>query len=281
MTTAVAPLVSLADGGLPAKIGEACARTGFFVVVDHAIDAALAPVFDIAQRFFGQSDDVKQRSAMVGNEGWAGVGSRRGDGKEMYDVSPSPPHWPALAGFREAIERYQAAGLDVAAKLLRGVAVSLEVEPAFFATRMRRPQLYLRLLRYPAGAAGQLLTGGHTDYGAITLLATDGVPGLEVRLLDGTWAPVEAPAGSVVVNLGDMLARWTNDRYVSTPHRVVSTGDERYSVPFFVNPDPQTEVACIPTCVTDEQPCRYEPITAGEFLQARIDGRITLNDDPR
>jgi len=125
-------------------------------------------------------------------------------------------------------------------------------------------------------------TGGHTDYGAITLLATDGRPGLEVRRRHGSWLPVEAPAGSLVVNLGDLLARWTNDRYVSTPHRVVSAGGaERMSIPFFVNPDPATPVTCIPSCVTRRRPCRYAPITAGEFVQARIDGRITLDDDPR
>ena len=151
---------------------------------------------------------------------------------------------------------------------------------AFFADRMYDPQCFLRLIHAPPRPrAGDETTGAHTDYGAITLLATDGVPGLEVRPLGGDWVPVEAPAGSLVVNLGDMLARWTNLRYASTPHRVVPVADEpRYSVPFFVNPDADTLVACIPSCVDAGHPCRFEPITAGAFLHGRIDGTIPTGD---
>ena len=127
----------------------------------------------------------------------------------------------------------------------------------------------------PAGplddGSGPVFSTPHTDYGAVTLLATDGVPGLEV-LLDSRWVPVAAPPGGIIVQLGDMLARWTNDRYRSTPHRVVgSSGTDRFSIPFFVNPDPSTVVSTIESCVTAERPERYEPVTAGEFLVSRID----------
>jgi isopenicillin N synthase-like dioxygenase len=288
----VSPLREVSDAGpadvdavdaVVAAIGAACAGRGFFVVVGHGLDAELERVFAAATAFFALPADVKERSAMVGNDGYAGVGSARAGGKEMMDIGLDGfDRWPGLAGFREAVERYQAAALLVAAELLRAVAITLEVEPTFFADRMRGPQCFLRLLRYPPGppTAGDeaVLTGQHTDYGAITLLATDGVPGLEVRAGDGSWGAVVAPPGSLVVNLGDMLARWTNDRYVSTPHRVVSDGTERLSIPFFVNPDPATEVACLPSCVTAERPCRYEPITASAFLQGRIDGTIALDD---
>jgi isopenicillin N synthase-like dioxygenase len=112
------------------------------------------------------------------------------------------------------------------------------------------------------------------------LLATDGVAGLEVRPLGGEWTMVEAPARSLVVNLGDMLARWTNDRYVSTPHRVSAPpASDRYSVPFFVNPDPATPVSCLPACVSAERPCRYEPVTASEFLAQRIAAGGYMTDD--
>ena len=280
--SAAASLVELAGRDAVAQVAAACRDTGFFVVADHGLDDQLDATFAAARRFFALPLVDKQRSAMVGNDGYAGIGSARSGGKEMLDIGMSTfDRWPDVDGFRAAIERCQAAGLDVAHQLLRTVAVGLDVDPEFFARRMRRPQCFLRLLRYPPTPAGVVATGGHTDYGAITLLAIDGGPGLEVCRRDGSWAPVDAPAGSLIVNLGDMLARWTNDRYVSTPHRVVSTGHERLSIPFFVNPDPDTVVECIPSCVTQEHPCRYEPITAGEFVQARIDGRITLDDDPR
>ena len=89
--------------------------------------------------------------------------------------------------------------------------------------------------------------------------------------------PVEAPARSLVVNLGDMLARWSNDRYRSTPHRVVGpVGRERFSIPLFVNPDPSTVVECIPACVSEDRPQRYGPVTAGDFLAGRIDEAVEL-----
>jgi isopenicillin N synthase-like dioxygenase len=280
--SAAVPLVELAGRDAVAQVAAACRDTGFFVVADHGLGDQLAATFAAARTFFALPPVEKQRSAMVGNDGYAGIGSARSAGKEMFDVGMSAfDRWPDVEGFRAAIEGHQAAGVDVARELLRTVALGLDVDPEFFARRMRRPQCFLRLLRYPPTPAGSVTTGGHTDYGAITLLATDGVPGLEVRRRNGVWAPVDAPAGSLVVNLGDMLARWTNDRYVSTPHRVVSSGEERWSVPLFVNPDPDTLIECIPSCVTPERPCRYSPITAGEFLQARIDDRITLDDDPR
>ncbi len=124
-----------------------------------------------------------------------------------------------------------------------------------------------------------VLTDPHTDYGLITLLATDGVGGLEVRSRDGDWTMVTAPAGSLVVNLGDMLARWTNDHYVSTPHRVSApAASDRFSVPFFVNPDPAATVSCLPSCVTDLRPCRYPPVTAGDFLAKRIEDGGYMSD---
>ena len=268
--------------GATEDIAAACVDTGFFAVADPGLD--LAPVFDAARAFFALPAAVKERSAMVDDNGYAGIGSARAGSKEMLDIGRAFDQWPDVPGFRGVMEAYGAAALGVAATLLRSIAAGLDLDGDFFAARMQQPQCFLRLLRYPPGAAvGDAVTGRHTDYGAITLLATDGVPGLEVLPRGGRgWLAVEAPPGSLVVNLGDMLARWTNDRYVSTPHRVVATGaQERISIPFFVNPDPDTEVACLPSCVDAAHPCRYAPITASAFLRGRIDGTIPLDDAAR
>ncbi|MET0145184.1 MAG: 2OG-Fe(II) oxygenase family protein [Ilumatobacteraceae bacterium] len=282
--TPVVPVVDIADVERAVDpIARACSRTGFFAAVGHGLDVEIPSIFAAAHSFFGQSTPTKERSAMIANNGYAGLGSARAGGKEMFDVALAGyQRWPELTGFRGAVEQYQVAALAVAARVLRAIAIGLDVAAGFFADRMHHPQCFLRMLRYPArptGAAPDVLTGQHTDYGAITLLATDGVAGLEVRTIDGDWVAVDVPPDALVVNLGDMLARWTNDRYVSTPHRVTaSEGRDRYSIPFFVNPDPETEVSCIPSCVSPEHPCGYEPITAADFLQGRIDGTIPLDD---
>lgn len=261
----------------------ACLDTGFFVATGHGLDDEVASIFRAAAAFFGQPQTEKDRAAMVGIDGYLAMGTARAGQKEMFDVGLTEfDRWPDLRGFREAVGSYQHAALAVAADVLAGLARALEIHPTFFAERMTDPQCYLRMIRYPPvapAARGTATTGAHTDYGAITLLATDGVPGLEVRPIYGDWLPVQAPPGSFVVNLGDMLARWTNLRYRSTPHRVVAVTDgARLSVPFFVNPSPDTQVTCIPSCVDDEHPCRFDPITAGEFLQGRIDGTIPSGD---
>lgn len=270
-------------GAVIDAVDRACTDTGFFVITGHGLDQPLGAVFDVARSFFALPDADKARSGIIGNDGYMPAGTKRTGNKEMFDIGMGTfDRWPALSGFADAVEAYQRAALSVAADLLEALAIALDESPRFFADRMVRAQCFVRMIRAPAqpeAAAGDLVTGAHTDYGAITLLATDGVAGLEVRPVGGEWCAVAIPPGGVVVNLGDMLARWTNDRYVSTPHRVVpNPASERYSVPFFVNPDPRTIVECIPSCVTAEHPCRYAPITAGDFLQGRIDGTIVTGD---
>ncbi len=287
-----------------ARIDDACTGTGFFVVTEHGMEGDVAAVLAAARSLFALPMADKAAMAMQQRCGYVDDGA-----KELFDIAydqdgtarqrrpaprapasgpamgsggaapreRAPSRWPRIGGFRPLVERYQARALDVAATLLLALAVALGVETAFFADRMRRPECFLRMLHYPPRPAGDVTTRPHSDYGALTLLATDGTAGLQVHPIGGPWIGVEAPPGSFVVNLGDLLARWTNDRYVSTPHRVVSQSPAaRYSVPFFVNPDPDTVVACIPSCTTADDPPRYEPVTATEFLQGRIDGTISV-----
>ena len=263
------------------------------MLAGHGIDAELAAAFGAARAFFGLTADVKDRVPRINRYGYvpdrieartpasAAYMGRSSLAAEYLDMGLADEvdleaiEALGCAGLGTAVREYQAAALGAAHAVLDALATTLGV-PGFFAARMSEPQCRLRFLHYPPadrlddGSAPTFSTP-HTDYGAITLLATDGVPGLEV-LQDGVWTPVDAAAGSVIVQLGDMLARWTNDRYRSTPHRVVgSSGTDRYSIPFFVNPDPRTVVSTIPSCITRERPAHYEPVTAGEFLMARID----------
>lgn len=271
----------------------ACTTVGLFVLTGHGIDSELDAAFGAARAFFALPDDLKDRVPRINRYGYvpdrieartpssAAYMGRSSLAAEYLDmglageVDLSAIEALGCDGFAGAVRGYQHAALGAGHAVLEALATTLDV-PGFFAARMSEPQCRLRFLHYPP--AGPLDDGSapvfstpHTDYGAITLLATDGVPGLEV-LLDSRWIPVVAPPGALIVQLGDMLARWTNDRYRSTPHRVVgSSGVDRFSIPFFVNPDPSTVVSTIGSCITAERPERYEPVTAGEFLVSRID----------
>lgn len=269
------------------EIVGACTEIGFFVVTGHSIEAEMADVFDAAHQLFALDQRVKESLAMVDRQGFVPAHHRVLDRSihsapmEYYDLaisgaSPWPPE-SAIADFADIVRRYQSSVLHTAGDLLWLLAIGLDLPGDFFARRMNDPQCFLRMMHYeprpPVDGTGQaaVLTDPHTDYGLITLLATDGVGGLEVQPVGGEWQRVVAPPGSLIVNLGDMLARWTNDRYVSTPHRVTApTERDRFSIPFFVNPDRQAIISCVPSSVTAERPCRYTAVTASEFLAQRI-----------
>ena len=165
--------------------------------------------------------------------------------------------------------------LDLVMVHHRAFARDLGLRTDHFADKFDRPMATLRLLRYPAAESrGDETIGAsaHTDYGNLTLLATDDVGGLEVRTRDGEW--IEAPplANAFVVNIGDCLMRWTNDVYVSTPHRVVNrSGRARYSIAFFCDPNPDAEVAVIPSCVEPGAPIRYPPVLAADYLKFKLE----------
>jgi isopenicillin N synthase-like dioxygenase len=182
--------------------------------------------------------------------------------------------WPDMTGFRDTMLAYFAACHDLGRSLHRAFAADLGLTPGFFEDKLDRPMAVLRLLHYPAAARsedGQLGAGEHTDYGCVTLLATDAVGGLEVRTRAGEWLKAPHVPGAFVCNIGDCLMRWTNDIYVSTPHRVVSpAGRERYSIAFFLDPNPDADIACLPGCASAARPARYAPIRGDAFLFSRL-----------
>ena len=184
--------------------------------------------------------------------------------------------WPD-AEFRRVVTGFYRHVIKAAQRLQRLLAIALDLPADFFLRCHTGENTTLRLLHYPnvsssAVASGQMGAGAHTDYGMLTLLFQDDIGGLQVRSDAGEWVDVPPQAGSVIINSGDLLERWSNGRYRSTPHRVLprGQGSDRYSVALFVDPDSATRVEALPGCVSDELPPRFPPTTAGLHLQERI-----------
>lgn len=286
---------------IAAAIGAACRDVGFFYVINHGVDKNLmAETFAQAQHFFALPSDQKHALDMEtvgGNRGYCGfmkeildqaVGA---DNKESFhvglDLKADDPEilagkpfrvlnaWPNLPAFRETMVAYYTACAALGARLHRAFAKDLQLAPDYFAPKFVRPMGALRILHYPPAREGLPTppgAGEHTDYGNLTLLATDEVGGLEVRARSGEWIAPPAIAGSFIVNIGDCLMRWTNDVYVSTLHRVIHRSPKsRYSIAFFYDPEPDTLIETPPSCVPAGKTARYPPITVGNYLQKRLD----------
>jgi len=292
---------------LARQIGEAARGIGFFYVTGHGIaPEALSRVFAESARFFDLPLAEKEKASITLSKHNRGYVAMKGESldptkpadlKEAYnvgfDLAPDDPRviggepfrgvnlWPEVPGWRETMLGYFDAVLKVGQTLHMAIAEDLGLPRDFFVDKLDEPMATLRLLHYPPQAevtdSGQIGAGEHTDYGNITLLLTDEVGGLEVKRRDGGWIPAPVIPGAFVCNIGDCLMRWTNDVYVSTPHRVVNrTGRERYSIAFFLDPNPDAEVACLPTCVSDDNPARYPPISGADYLSERLNATYSF-----
>ena len=207
----------------------------------------------------------------------------------MHDVPESDPRfgrpldgpnlWPDLAGFREPVEAYEQAMQAFCQRLLGPLALALGLPRDWFAPFFRQPTLFLRLLHYPPHAPDDNAFGSapHTDYGFITILCQDRQGGLEVRRKDGTWLAAPPIDGTWVVNVADMLSRWTNGRWQSTPHRVTNlSGGDRYSCPYFFDMSMDAVVEVLPTCGTP----KYPPVRYGDYLLERLDKNYAYRQQP-
>lgn len=178
--------------------------------------------------------------------------------------------WPAdLQGFRDTALAYMSALEQLGRRLVRIYAVALDLPPDYFDAMFAEPNMIQRFTHYPARPSyedNEFSIAPHTDSGFMTLLAPSVVPGLSIRLPDGTWFDAPSDPDSFVVNGGDILRRWTNDRFLSTPHRATnSSGRPRYAIPFFFDTHPDTLISCLPSCQSPEHPPKYEPIAYDKY----------------
>jgi isopenicillin N synthase-like dioxygenase len=307
---------------IAAAVDDACRRIGFLQITGHGIpDAIIDDMLDATDRFFALPLDTKRRAtpehqginrgyAALGTEALAyslGVEAARPDLFEAFNIGledvdrsdpfyAADPHgffaqnvWPTDPGsLRPALLAYFDEAHRVARTLIEVFGDALGLGADWFAPFTDRSTLTMRVNHYerraddPQAEPGQMRMGAHTDYGIVTVLYADNVPGLEIVGPDGEWHGVVPRPGALLVNLGDLTAQWTNDRWRSTLHRVVPPPPDaagaarRRSVAFFFDANYDAVVECLPTCRSDTHPPRYSPVVAGEHLMAKVLGPRTL-----
>lgn len=185
-----------------------------------------------------------------------------------------PNVWPSRAGFKQSVAAYYGEILSLARRMIRLFAAVLDLPTDYFDDMIKHPGAMVRLIHYPPQPVSNpdaLGIGAHTDIECFTILCQGSQPALQILNVNGEW--IEAPPipGTFVVNIGDMLARWSNDVLISTVHRVLNvTGEERYSIPFFFGPSYDTTIEPLGTCIKDGEESKYDPITAGDYVYRRL-----------
>ncbi|KAL7527770.1 hypothetical protein ACHAWF_002304 [Thalassiosira exigua] len=285
---------------------DACARGDFFYLEGHGVpESLLDKVLEQSKKLFDLPtnekesifDPILQRGyTRFESETLDPKNQSRGDTKEGFYIGEEAPQeetdaaklhgpnvWPQTAGcalsqdqcneFRETLEQYRAEARRAALKLVRCFALAIgQSDPFLLDKYFTQSRSFIRLLHYSAEPSdeknGLFACGAHSDYGMLTLLLTDENPGLQVKRDDGTWIDIPPKRGSFVVNVGDMFERWTNGLFRSTVHRVITPqgAGDRYSVPFFFDPNFDALVECLESCCSDKNPPKYPPITAGQHL---------------
>ncbi len=294
------------------QLRAACEDTGFFLVRGHGVaPATVASAVAAAHTFFRLPSAVKSQWSTGGPRGYHGL-AEASLSRSMGEVSPpdlaevfsvgrfddpeearrsgnrpgtepyfAPNAWPDQPpGFRLALERYYGALEALANDILGLFALALGLERTWFADKADRHISNLMVNYYPAQAEpplpGQLRRGAHSDWGSLTVLFQDDSPGgLEILSQSGGWEPVPAVPDTFVVNIGDLLAMWTNDRWRSTVHRVVNpkradSDRARISIPYFHQPNFDAVIECIPSCLAPGEVPRHAPTTSGAWLHSML-----------
>jgi isopenicillin N synthase-like dioxygenase len=305
-----------------AAVNRACEDIGFLVITGHGIDARLCDrMFEESKAFFDLPLEEKLAVKQWGEDvprGYSGMTAESvsysrlkwtpGDLKESYSIgrlevpadayyhTPAAANlfaenrWPAgRTSFKEVYSEYFRVMERLAGTLLRIFAVAIDLPETYFDGKIDKHFAVLRVINYPnqpeEPVPGQLRAGEHSDYTTLTILRHEDEHrpgGLLVRNRAGEWVDVPAIPGSLVVNLGDMMQRWTNDRWVSTMHRVVNPprdralDSRRMSLVFFHETNYDTVVECLPNCSTPGNPPKYEPVTCGEYLRLKFTRQTTF-----
>jgi isopenicillin N synthase-like dioxygenase len=296
------------------EFGAALERTGFAVIVGHGVPETLSQAtYDAVRAFFAMPLDRKMEAAApekVKTRGYLPVGIESVAATLSGETPPdlcealvfAAPHraeqpgtrphlWPCEpASLRDWVLKYCAAMRSLIGHMARLSALALELDEEYFSPWYDDPALALRFVNYPdqpdPPAARQLRYGAHHDYGGLTILRQDAAPGGLQIFVDDSWRDVPIVPDAFVINVGDLMARWTNDRWRSTLHRVVNpdralTGSTaRLSMVAFTGPNETMSIACLPSCCSAERPPRYEPVVAGAYVQAKLARSMELTQQP-
>jgi isopenicillin N synthase-like dioxygenase len=265
---------------------------GFLYLRNHGVPQPVVDdLFAQARAFFDQPAEVKARARGPDARGYSGPGysaldpTRPADLKEAfragYDSEPPRTCWPeGLPAFRETVLAFHDAASAACRRVMHALALSFGLPQSYFDATHQPHSGSTQLLHYPPLPGellpGQLRSGAHTDWGTITLLFHAGdAGGLEIQRPDGTWLPAPSVPGAAIVNAADLLRRWTNTQLRSVLHRVTppegpAAARSRYSAVLFYQPRFDAVITCLEPCHGPGRPARYPPITAGEYLQARL-----------
>jgi isopenicillin N synthase-like dioxygenase len=290
------------------QIDRACREIGFLYLKNHGVSKSLLEqVFAQAKQFFALPLETKQQIAWDETnrgydtlEGQSFDPTKPGDLKESFlygrevsvdelsavndspyaPIECQPNKWlPDQPEFRTTLLQFLDACHEATFRVLEAFAIALQVPENFFTELHTKQNYTIRLLRYPpltqAPKAGQPRLGEHSDWGSITLLFQNQVEGLEVCTAQGEWIIAPVIPDTVLVNTGDLMEQWTNDRFRSTKHRVkiptdYTTAKERYSIAAFAVPNYDANIVCLDSCQSEQEPAKYAPVLSGEYIMQKI-----------
>ncbi|MGD1949818.1 MAG: isopenicillin N synthase family dioxygenase [Leptolyngbyaceae cyanobacterium] len=283
------------------EIFQACHNVGFLYLSNHGIPTSvIEQAFEQSRIFFELPLAQKQQiawSSEHSNCGYIGIERERlneaqpGDLKEAFNITkenlletngypPDATLWPSgYPLFRQTIADFFELCSATAAHIFQAFASALSLPESYFVERHQTQDYTLRLLNYPSlnrlPKSGQLRAGAHSDYGSLTLLFQNSIGGLEVRNTQVNWIAAPAIPDTILINIGDLMERWSNDVFQSTRHRVrlpdlKQKQQNRYSIAFFCQPDAEVDIVCLPTCQSKTNPAKYPSVKSGDYLLSRL-----------